>query len=62
MEAPRNEKHLLHRDGIQGRAGSAVDLERLRDEQRFASVDELVAAIKRDIARARTLLDVEVPR
>ena len=51
------EAHLLDFSGdIYGQRLGVFFTQRLRDEQRFASVDELVAAIHADIADARMLL------
>ena len=55
-EEVRIEAHLLDFDADV--YGSPIRLElthRLRDEQRYGSVDELVAAVNADIARVRTL-------
>ena len=52
----RIEAHLLDFDADV--YGSPIRLElthRLRDEQRYGSVDELIAAVNADIARVRTL-------
>ena len=40
---------------LYGQAMEIELVERLRDEQRFGSTDELAAQISRDIERARTL-------
>jgi riboflavin kinase/FMN adenylyltransferase len=51
------EAHLLDFDG--DLYGARVRLEfhaRLRDEERFAGTEALVARIREDVARARTLL------
>jgi len=55
-EQVRIEAHLLDFDADV--YGSPIRLElthRLRDEQRYGSVDELIAAVNADIARVRTL-------
>jgi riboflavin kinase/FMN adenylyltransferase len=44
-----------------GRLVCVEFLQRLRDEERYASLDELTAAIADDAARARTLLVSEHP-
>jgi riboflavin kinase/FMN adenylyltransferase len=50
------EAHLLDFDAdLYGQAMEIELVERLRDEQRFGSTDELAAQISRDIERARTL-------
>ncbi len=50
------EAHLLDFDGdLYGRELSVSFVERLRDERRFGSVDELVAQIGRDVEIARRL-------
>jgi riboflavin kinase/FMN adenylyltransferase len=50
------EVHILDYSGdLYGKSLRLQLVARLRDEQRFASVDELVAQIGRDIAAARTL-------
>ena len=50
------EAHLLDFNGeLYGQAMEIELVERLRDEQRFDSTDELAAQISRDIERARTL-------
>ena len=48
--------HLLDFNGeLYGKAMELELVERLRDEQRFGSTDELAIQISRDIERARTL-------
>ena len=55
-ERVRIEAHLLDFDGDVYGSPIRLDLiDRLRDEQRFGSVDELIAAVNADIARVRTL-------
>ncbi len=55
---PRVETHLLDYDeDLYGQEISLNFLLRLRDEQRFPSVEALVAQIQRDIAQARQVLD-----
>ena len=50
------ETHLLDFDAdLYGQTVEIELVERLRDEQRFGSTDELAAQISRDIERARTL-------
>ena len=50
------EAHLLDFNGeLYGKAMEIELVERLRDEQRFGSTDELATQISRDIERARTL-------
>jgi len=50
------EAHLLDFNGeLYGQAMEIELVERLRDEQRFGSTDELATQISRDIERARTL-------
>ena len=50
------EAHLLDFNGeLYGEAMEIELVERLRDEQRFGSTDELATQISRDIERARTL-------
>ena len=50
------EAHLLDFDAdLYGQAMEIELVERLRDEQRFGSTDELAAQISRDIEHARTL-------
>ncbi len=50
------EAHLLDFNAdLYGQTIEIEPIERLRDEQRFASTDELAAQISSDIARARTL-------
>ena len=50
------EAHLLDFNGeLYGQALEIELVERLRDEQRFGSTDELATQISRDIERARTL-------
>ncbi len=55
------EAHLLDfpPEDLVGQRIRVLFCQRLREEQRFASLDELVAAIQHDIARARELLDAE---
>jgi riboflavin kinase/FMN adenylyltransferase len=51
---PHLEVHLLDFDGdLYGRRITVVFHEKLRDEQRFDSLDALKAAIKADFAAAR---------
>jgi len=48
------EAHLLDFEGdLYGQALALDFIARLRDEQRFAGVDALVAQIRKDIAQAR---------
>jgi riboflavin kinase/FMN adenylyltransferase len=55
---PRVETHLLDfREDIYGKHVQLDFLARLRDEQRFPSVEALVAQIQADIQRARHLLE-----
>ncbi len=50
------EAHLLDFDGdLYGRSLRVALIERLRDEQRFSSVDDLVAQMHRDVEEAREL-------
>ena len=50
------EAHLLDFDAdLYGQTMEIELVERLRDEQRFGSIDELAAQVSRDIERARTL-------
>jgi riboflavin kinase/FMN adenylyltransferase len=50
------EAHLLNFSGdLYGRSVRLEFLERLRDEMRFGSVDELKAQIERDIAAVREM-------
>jgi riboflavin kinase/FMN adenylyltransferase len=53
----RLETHLLdfHQD-LYGRTISIEFVDRLRDEQRFSSVDELIDQIRTDIQKARGTL------
>ena len=54
---PRVEAHLLdHSEDLYGKLLTLDFTERLRDEQKFASVDALISQIRSDIARARELL------
>jgi riboflavin kinase/FMN adenylyltransferase len=51
------ETHLLDFDGdLYGETLDVSFIERIRDEQRFDGVDALVGQIRRDVARARSLL------
>ena len=51
------EAHLLGFDGdLYGRRLRLEFVQRLRDEQRFDSVDALVAQIREDVARTRELV------
>jgi len=53
------EAHLLDFDGdLYGEEGRVEFVERLRDQERFASVEELCAQMTRDVARARAALGV----
>jgi riboflavin kinase/FMN adenylyltransferase len=55
---PRVETHLLDYSGdLYGKQLHLDFLARLRDEQRFPSVEDLVAQIHSDIAQARQYLD-----
>ena len=50
------EAHLLDFDGdLYDRRVRLEILDRLRDEQRFESIDALIAQITADVARVRTL-------
>lgn len=54
---PRVEAHFLDfQDDIYGESVKLEFLSRLRGEQRFASVDELISQIHRDVAAARQIL------
>jgi riboflavin kinase/FMN adenylyltransferase len=56
---PRVEAHLLDFQGdLYGQSLKLEFLQRLRGEQRFASIDELVHQIQRDINSARSILEV----
>jgi FAD synthase len=51
------EVHIFHFHGnIYGRILDVHFIERIRDEVRFTSPEELIAQIERDIARAREIL------
>jgi riboflavin kinase/FMN adenylyltransferase len=51
------EAHVLDFDGdLYGQAVKVRFIERLRGEQKFDSVDELVAQIERDVAATRRVL------
>jgi riboflavin kinase/FMN adenylyltransferase len=54
----RLEAHLLDYLGgdLYGQPARVEFLERLRDERRFASVDELVSQLGRDVGRVREIL------
>lgn len=53
----RVEAFVLDFEGnLRGRTVGLDFVERLRDEQRFANVDELIAAMDRDVARTREIL------
>jgi riboflavin kinase/FMN adenylyltransferase len=57
---PRVEAHLLNFDGVDF-YGGALELEfvaRLRDEKRFASVEELLQQVRSDIERTRQLITI----
>ena len=55
---PRVETHLLDFDAeLYGQEVSLQFIDRLRDEQRFPSVEALAAQIQRDIIQARQVLD-----
>ena len=56
--APVVESHLLdyHNDEVDGEKLRLSFVARLRDEQRFSSVDELLEQIQRDIEQARQIL------
>lgn len=57
------EAHLLDFDGdLYGQRLKVEFLQRLREERRFGSVDELVAAIRDDVVRAREMLTEGCPR
>ena len=57
------EVHVLDWDGdLYGRTVRTTFVSRLRDEQKFDSVDALVVQIRHDIERARTALADLVPR
>lgn len=60
----RLEAFLLDHQGgeIYGQAMRIEFLERLRDERRFPSVDDLVAQIRRDVARTREVVEASRPR
>lgn len=54
---PRIEAHLLdHHTDLYGRTLTLQFIERLRDEQKFSSIDALVTQIQADIRSARALL------
>ncbi len=54
------EVHILDfNEDIYGKSLDVIFIERLRDEIRFASPEELIAQIKRDVARAREILRAE---
>lgn len=56
--APRLETMLLDFDGdLYGKQVQLAFIERLRDEQRFSSIDALLSQINQDIANARQILD-----
>lgn len=56
-QPPLVEAHLLDFDGdLYGEQGEVAFVERLRDEVRFERVEDLVAQMHRDVARARALL------
>ena len=51
------EAHLLDFDGdLYGQEAAVQFVEHLRGEQRFDSIDDLVAQMRRDVARAREIL------
>ena len=55
--APLLEAHLLDFDGdLYGKVLSIDLVERLRPEQRFGGLDELVTQLRSDVARARLVL------
>lgn len=57
LPAPVVEAHLLDFDGdLYGRPLRLEFVERLRDEEKYPSVDALVAQIQKDIARVREIL------
>jgi len=57
--APVLEAYLLDFDGdLYGEAAKVSFVDRLRDEQRFSSSDELVAQMHKDIEAARKVLEV----
>jgi riboflavin kinase/FMN adenylyltransferase len=57
LELPRIEVHLLDFQGdLRGRTVKVEWLRRLRDERRFAGVEDLVGQLRQDEARARALL------
>lgn len=59
---PTVEAHLLDFEGDCCERELRIELlHRLRDEQRFAGVDELVAQIRRDVAAARTYFGGQQP-
>jgi riboflavin kinase/FMN adenylyltransferase len=52
------EAHVLGRElDLYGRAVSLGFVQRVRDERRFESVEQLTAQIAADVQRARTLFD-----
>lgn len=57
LDRPVIETHLLEYQGeLYGRQLTLEFVDRLRDEARFESVDQLTAQIRRDITRAETIL------
>jgi hypothetical protein len=57
LPAPVVEAHLLDFDSdLYGTELGLVFIARLREERRFASKDELIAQIRRDVEQARDLL------
>jgi riboflavin kinase/FMN adenylyltransferase len=56
----RVETHILHFNGdLYGVPLKVHFLQRIRDERKFASVDELAARIRQDVREAETMIDME---
>jgi riboflavin kinase/FMN adenylyltransferase len=57
LPTPRVETHIFEFDGdLRGRVIKVEWIERLRDEQKFGGVDDLVAQLRQDEQRARKIL------
>ena len=57
LPTPRVEAHIFEFDGdLRGRVIKVEWIERLRDEQKFGGVDDLVAQLRQDEQRARKIL------
>ena len=63
LEKPRVEVHIFAFSGdLRGRTVKVEWMQRLRDEQKFASVADLVAQLHRDEEQARAVLGLEASR